>query len=401
MNLTPRHVDEFLAQKKPGGRPERIDYGCARDYLNGFIAQAGPTPDLADIKTFAARYPSRQMRLKALTHIAKFIRWAFVQQIIPADWSKSYRLGRRPRNRPAANNANHIALIGLIDEYQRHLTVERNLAERTRLAYQFDLHKFSDWLAVHHQPYPSIDEIKVSTLREFLGFMHDSGWGPHALGRITSTLKVFFSWAVGRELICGSPAVPLVTPKLPLKLPIYLTKAELCALMGIIPRNKPAGARDFAIMLTLAFAGLRVAELISLQISQVDVINRTIKVFGKGRKERVVPMNKELHAALVEYLPRRPNIKSDSLFLNRFKRAMTARGVEKILNEYAKAAGIQKRISPHKLRHTFASLMYQSGVDLNQIKQLLGHASIASTQIYTHTSVEQLRDSVAALDLTG
>ena len=288
----------------------------------------------------------------------------------------------------------------LLAQYEQWLRVERNLSERTRRAYVYDLTRLGEFLTVLRGRLPRPDQVSTEALREYLNHLQlERACKATTLARTISSIRGFFDFAVERAVVEISPAARLRTPKQPRKLPVYLVAREVARLLEAPDRTDPKGARDRAIMTLLVFTGLRLSELVSINLRDLDLINRTLRVLGKGRKERLVPLNDPVLEAAGDWLQARPIGDSQALFLNRFGRRLTGRSVENIVRHYALKAGIFKDgISPHKLRHTFATMLHASEVDLIEIQSLMGHASIASTQIYTHTSPGRLHAAVRKLD---
>jgi site-specific recombinase XerD len=291
--------------------------------------------------------------------------------------------------------------IELIQQFEQCLRVERNLSERTRRAYLYDLTRFQEFTIVLHGRMPPLAAIKTDVLREYLNHLQlERGCKSTTLARVIASLRAFFDFALTRGAIEASPAAQLHTPKQPKKLPIYLVPQELARLLEAPDAEKRAGLRDRAILTTLAFTGVRLSEIVGINVRDVDLNNRTVRVFGKGSKERIVPLNELVMEAINDYVGVRDAVSDEkAFFLSRFGRRLTGRSVENIVRKYALRAGIFKDgMSPHKLRHTFATLLHANDVDLIEIKALMGHANIASTQIYTHTSSSQLRAAVKKLE---
>jgi site-specific recombinase XerD len=258
---------------------------------------------------------------------------------------------------------------------------------------------------------PSIETVDVKKLRMYLEYLQiERNYKAATLSRVIATMKSFFRFCREREYIKNSPAELIRIPKQARKLPIYLVNEELIRLLNAPDKNTDIGIRDYAIIVTFGMTGIRRQELVNANITDVDFSNETLKVFGKGAKERLVPLNKVVLNALRAYLDRRPIIESEALFLNMNNRRLSERplneirrlsaiAVGKIVKKYIRIAGINKlKISPHKLRHTFATLLHMNEVDIIEIQKLLGHASITSTQIYTHTNPEKLKRAVDKLE---
>jgi site-specific recombinase XerD len=291
-----------------------------------------------------------------------------------------------------------------INDFETYLRVERNLSPRTRAAYCYDLNRFGEWLTgVLNNPNPPLRVITVHHIKDYLaGLQEDRRYRPTTLSRVIATLRVFFEFCVTQGKLETSPALTIHNPKLPRRLPIYLIESELQRLLAAPDPNDAAAVRDYAILVTLGFTGVRLQELVGLDTTDIDFERRTVKVMGKGSKERLIPLNTIVIQALQDWLLCRPGTEDTAVFLNRFGRRLSGRSVENIVKKYVRQAGITKaKVSPHKLRHTFATLLHVNDVDLVEIQTLMGHASITSTQIYTHTNAGKLRSAVSRLEQIG
>lgn len=285
-------------------------------------------------------------------------------------------------------------------QFEQYLRVERNLADRTRNAYLYDLTRFQEFLVTLHGRVPALKAIDVAAVREYLNHLQlDRGYKSATLARVIASLKHFFEFAVERNELDASPAARIRTPKQPQRLPVYLVPQELTRLLESPAADDPAAPRDRAILTMLAFTGTRLSEIVGVNLKDVDLMNKTVRVIGKGNKERIIPLNDLVVKALNDYLSMRLLSDSNALFLNKSGRRLSGRSVENIVRKHALKSGIFKDgMSPHKLRHTFATLLHSHEVDLIEIKSLMGHANIASTQIYTHTSNSRLRTAVKKLE---
>lgn len=342
------------------------------------------------------------------------------------------------------------AFVDQLNQYEQYLRVEKNLSEKTRKAYLYDLNRFAAHLGaasgsedagetpkakarsgakadaaegategkkraksakaeaeearerlarlVAAAPPPA--KVSADHIREYLNHLQsDRGLRGATLARTIASIRIFFDFLVRRGLIEASPAAQIHNPKLPRKLPVYLVMGELTKLLQAPDRSTPGGVRDFAILVTMAFAGTRLSELTGLNARDVNLEHRSIRVTGKGSKERVIPMNELVRSALEDHLRLRAPDAPPALFLSRFGRRIANRTVEAMVRRHAMKAGVFKdRLSPHKLRHTFATLLHSKDVDILEIQALLGHASITSTQIYTHTSSARLQAAVEKLE---
>ena len=291
----------------------------------------------------------------------------------------------------------------MIRVFDQFLRVERNLSPKTRAAYAYDLRKFTEWMVPMVGFDPETSLITTAHLKEYLAYLQEERrHRPATLSRTISTMRAFFKHCVRQEVIEASPAEPIFNPKTPKRLPVYLVESELQKLLEAPDPEDPKAVRDYAILVTLGFTGVRLQELVNLDIEDIEFERRTIKVFGKGAKERLIPINEIVAQALITYLQCRLPGTERAVFLNRFGRRLSGRSVEYIVEKYVRRAGITKaKVSPHKLRHTFATLLHMKNVDLLEIKSLLGHSSITSTQIYTHTHSDKLRAAVNHLDGFG
>lgn len=289
--------------------------------------------------------------------------------------------------------------------FDRFLQVERNLSSKTREAYQYDLHRFFSFVAGRLKvPAQDINvrDIDQEVIKLYLAHLQgDKHYKSSTLARCLVSVRVYFDFCVREKIIESSPAGYIFSPKHPKKLPIYLIESELRQLFSAPDRETVWGKRDYAILICLGLTGMRRQELVGLNIEGVDFLSKTLKVWGKGAKERLIPMNAIVEEALRDWLSVRPVIADpSSVFVNRrFGKRLTGRAIWDLVEKYLQMAGVPKEnISPHKLRHTFATLLHLNSVELVEIQKLLGHASIASTQIYTHTNVDQLRMAVDSLE---
>ncbi|MCD6384167.1 tyrosine recombinase XerC [Candidatus Sumerlaeota bacterium] len=286
-----------------------------------------------------------------------------------------------------------------IKSFLMYITVERNLSPRTVKAYSHDLKHFQRFLEKKYDSPPPLSKITTDMLREYFAELHlDRGYKGISLARKVSSLRSFFRFAVEQNYIKINPMTPVRNPKLPKRLPTYLTAEELKRLLTAPGNKKWLEVRDRAILVLLAMTGIRLQELVELDIDNVDLKNQTLRVFGKGRKERVIPLNDVATMVMKDYLHVRPIVEDKALFINRSGKRLIGRSIEKKVKKYALLSGLPtKKITPHKLRHTFATLLYHNEVNLLEIQALLGHSSITSTQIYTHTDTRRLREAVEKL----
>ena len=277
-----------------------------------------------------------------------------------------------------------------IDKFINYLKVEKNSSIHTITNYSVDLKELA--LFNHDK---DINEINVLDIRKFLVDLRQKGFKKTSIARKMACLRSFFKFLC-REGYCKvSPMIGLVGPKLDKKLPIFLNEDDVTKLLNTPTEKDLPGLRDKAILETLYSTGIRVSELVGLDIASIDFIGGVIKVFGKGRKERLSPIGDKALRAIKNYIDKR-NISSlgniRPLFLNKNNRRLTDRGVRVILNKYIKVASLRNDISPHSLRHSFATHLLNRGADLRSVQELLGHANLSTTQIYTHLSTEKLKN---------
>lgn len=285
-----------------------------------------------------------------------------------------------------------------IKDFLDFLVVEKNLAPSTLKEYGYDLNGFARFLQIHLGRVPMAAEIDHHLLRAYLVYRMDKGNNSRTRARKVSALRSFFTFLVREGVISTNPAANLVTPKPERNLPKFLTLAECEQLLATISARSTNPERDAAIVKFFIYTGLRLSELVRLKLSQVDLENRELRVSGKGNKDRVLPLTEGAVEVLQSYLAVRPSSDSDILFLGSHQnhhQPLTTRAVQLMVENYTHMAGLgSKKLSPHALRHTFATLLYGANVGLLELQRLLGHDSLASTQIYTHTDPERLRAAV-------
>ena len=291
-------------------------------------------------------------------------------------------------------------------DFAAYLEVQKNLSPRTMSAYCYEIERFSNFLIKSNDkslamPHPAkIKREDLNRYLEYLKLKHDVKNA--AIARVMSSFRVFFEFLVLNDVIEDNPASLLHNPKNPKKLPIFLTNHELAELFKVPDREDVMGSRDYAILISLAFTGMRLSELVGLDENDINFQTKQLRVMGKGSKERIIPLNDIVLESLREYLDKRPITDDPAVFLNKNKQRISGRGVQNIVKKYVQLAGLkQLKISPHKLRHTFATLLHLNDVDLLEIQKLMGHASISSTQIYTHTNMNKLESAVNKLTLEG
>ena len=293
----------------------------------------------------------------------------------------------------------------LLDRYSTYLEVEQRVSVHTLRNYRSDLEQFFEFVARPtdgDEPRPvAVERITHHVIRAFLARLH-RGHSRSSIARKLSALKNFFRFLVREAVISDDPTGQISAPKQDRPLPTYLSVDDMFRLLSAPAADTPTGLRDRAILEVLYSGGLRVSELAGLDWSDMDADLSVLRVEGKGRKERMVPIGRTALDALQRYriaipallnpdpnaTPRRPA--SDAVFLNRRGGRLTTRSVARLIESYAKQCGLADRISPHALRHSFATHLLDAGADLRAIQELLGHASLSTTQKYTHVNLDRL-----------
>ena len=279
----------------------------------------------------------------------------------------------------------------IVVKFISYIDVELNYSVHTIRNYKKDLELFSVFLKENKINYSEID---YSHIRLYLNNLYEKKYESKTINRMLSSLRSFFKYLKKEKLIKTNPMELITNNKVSKKIPNYLHYYEFEKLLNV-PDDSALGLRDKVILETLYSTGIRVSELVNIKADDIYLEDGLIKVMGKGRKERFVIFGNRLRETLKFYLQTRSNLittESDTLLLNKNGKPLTDRGVRLIIEKIAKKTDIQKPISPHTLRHTFATHMLDAGADLKIVQELLGHESIGSTGIYTHVSNEKLRD---------
>ncbi len=284
----------------------------------------------------------------------------------------------------------------LVDRYAAYMLMERGLSENTRQGYIDDVNKLLNYLSDNNM---RLDQVTIEHLRWMVGDLHDMGIAPTSQARILSGIRSFFRYLKLEQIIPENPALLLESPRTGRHLPQVLTIDEIDAMIAAIDMSKPEGQRNRAIVETLYSCGLRVSELVNLTLNSIYVDEEYIQVTGKGDKTRIVPIAQSALTEIRYYLPQRSlaPIKPGEegiVFLNNRGHRLTRVMVFYIIRRLAASAGIKKTISPHTLRHSFATHLLEGGANLRSIQQMLGHESIATTEIYLHLDRTHLRDQI-------
>ncbi|MHB8170488.1 MAG: tyrosine recombinase XerC [Thermincolia bacterium] len=290
-----------------------------------------------------------------------------------------------------------------LDNFQVYLQVEKNASPRTLESYQRDLFQLVDFLAGElavedKQVEPRM--INHLLVRRYLAVMQEKGLARTSIARKLASFRSFFKYLCREGILEESPLRSVSTPKLEKKLPRFLYQDDMQALLNAPDLTTPLGLRDRAILEAFYAAGIRISELVNLDLGQVDLGVGYLRVLGKGHKERVVPIGSYAIDALRQYLDKgRPLLAGQGtqglnapLFINRDGNRLTPRGIRYLVDKYVDKASIRQHISPHTLRHTFATHLLDAGADLRSVQELLGHVKMSTTQIYTHVTKERLKN---------
>jgi len=283
----------------------------------------------------------------------------------------------------------------LLERFLTYLDAARNASRHTVKNYSNDIGQFLDYCRA--QGVGSLQEIDRSLLRRYLAELDAAGYVKASIARRVAELRSFGDFLVREEVLEHNPFRTVSAPRIPKRLPQYLTAAELEALLAAPDTSTPLGLRDRAIIEVLYAAGVRVSELANLDLTDVDLAQAQVRVMGKGSKERIGLLGRPAVRAVRAYLKMgRPELKgkrsTDALWLNNRGGRLTVRGIALVVGKASKQAGIHKPVSPHVLRHTFATHLLDGGADLRVVQELLGHADLTTTQIYTHVSQSRARE---------
>ncbi|MGD9110096.1 MAG: tyrosine recombinase XerC [Phycisphaerales bacterium] len=312
---------------------------------------------------------------------------------------------------------------GIVQDFLSYLKFEKHFSEHTAKCYGADLTQFGEFLtskqstdggdalghaghvdtAVAVQAKPKLDQIllniDVNTVRAYLALLNEQQYSKSTIARKLATLRSFYKFLVKRGMITSNPVTAVRTPKQEKKLPKFLEYEQVKRLLDTPPINNWLGARDRAILEVLYSTGIRVSELVGLNMDDIDFLGEVVHVRGKGKKERITPISSTALQVIQHYLEFRnkraqnnPNFDPKVLFVNKHGKRLSTRSVRRKMDKYLKMAGLDPSISPHTLRHSFATHMLNNGADLRSVQELLGHQSLSTTQIYTHLTTKKLKD---------
>ncbi|NIQ37329.1 MAG: tyrosine recombinase XerC [Proteobacteria bacterium] len=288
---------------------------------------------------------------------------------------------------------------GFIEKYLSYLSIEKNLSDHTCRGYLNDLRQFEEFLrenglAVASDKSVDVGKIDHVMVRAYLASIYKRN-RKSSIARKVASVRSFFRFLVREQAIPSNPAERVNTPRQEKTIPNVLSVDDAFRLMESPEKRTPSAARDRAILETLYSSGLRVGELVGLDVDSIDLDLGVVRIMGKGRKERIVPLGSKAADALKDYLDQRGVFQKgdggeEALFLNASGKRLTTRSVARIVEKYAKRSHLSRRVSPHSLRHTFATHLLNGGADLRGIQELLGHVSLSTTQKYTHVGIDRL-----------
>ncbi len=276
-----------------------------------------------------------------------------------------------------------------IEKFLSFLEIEKNYSPHTILNYKLDLIDFVDF--IEDKP---LEKVEYNDFRRFLAQLRSNQFKPRTLARKLSSIRSLFKFLQREGYIKENPAVLLMTPKLDKILPHFLSELEMTQLIEAPELLKTAGQRDRAIFETLYSSGLRVSELVGLNVEHIDFIGNVVKVMGKGKKERIVPIGDQALKEIRNYLAMRPMNEerpTRAIFLNKNGARLTDRSIRNIINKHLLSTSVKMKVSPHVVRHSFATHLLNRGADLRSVQELLGHANLSTTQIYTHVTTDRLK----------
>jgi integrase/recombinase XerC len=288
---------------------------------------------------------------------------------------------------------------GLAD-YLTHLGLEKNSSAQTVKSYREDLTQALGFLREQLKK-SSVEprDWNTRTLRAFAAWLHEQGYAKTTIARRLAAVRSFGKYLCREGVLASNPALALRGPRKDKKLPHFLTVADVKTLLAVPPEGRPLGRRDRAILETLYSAGLRVSELVGLNLDDVDLTDGVVVVRGKGKRERLALLGGAARDALAAWLTDRAALLAErrrenpAVFVNQSGGRLTTRSVGRLLAKYLKLAGLDPRTTPHTLRHSFATHMLDAGADIRGVQELLGHKSLSTTQVYTHVTTQRLRQS--------
>lgn len=277
----------------------------------------------------------------------------------------------------------------ILDNFINYILIEKGLSKNTALAYRTDLKTYLNFLENKKINYETITHLEIT---DFLWHLKTLKFKPRSIYRMIESIRQFYKFLISENYIKTDPTIYLTVPKVPKILPDMLTNEEVTKLLNSVSGNDKISVRNRAMLELLYATGLRVSELINLKFSNIDIDECYVKIFGKGNKERLVPFGQKAQLYLKRYLRTRNNKTSEFVFLTKLNKPISRIEFWRQLKQISIKAGITKNITPHILRHSFATHLLTGGADIRFVQEMLGHSSISTTQIYTHISQERLKE---------
>jgi len=278
------------------------------------------------------------------------------------------------------------------DSFLKYLQFEKRLSSHTVLAYSGDLTQFFDYIQTTYQ-ITNLSDLNHTVIRSWVVELMENKISPRSVNRKITTLKTFYKYLLRQGIVTENPMLKIISPKTSKRLPVFVEKDNMDALMDKIEFGEDVeGIRNKLIIELFYATGIRLSELINLKQANVDLEACQIKVLGKRNKERIIPFSNEIRNSIQKYMDAKPGLPGEFLFQMTSGKKMYEKFVYRLVNEYLSMVTTVDKRSPHILRHTFATHMLNNGADLNAIKELLGHANLSATQVYTHNTVEKLKN---------
>ena len=283
-----------------------------------------------------------------------------------------------------------------IQAFLKYLEIEKNASPHTTKNYAIDLREFMESLDKK-----KFEEVTYLDIRSFLAFLKNRSYLKSSISRKLACIRSFFKYLAREEVLKTNPAVEVASPKRDKRLPKFLDPEEVASLLEAPSKNTWEEKRDKAILETLYSSGLRVSELVGLNHDDMDLFSGLIRVRGKGRKERIVPLGRLALTSIQDYVQKRPPREGETgfkkpLFINRTGGRLSDRSIRRMIRKYVRRIALKKEVSPHVLRHSFATHMLDRGADLRSVQELLGHQNLSTTQIYTHITTKRLKEAYDA-----
>ena len=293
------------------------------------------------------------------------------------------------------DNMNMKELEEILGYFLDYLSVERGLAQNTIISYRYDLIKYINFLKKNKVK--SFNQTSKGLINNYFVYLKKEGLGINSISRNLVAIKIFYRFMLTENFINKDVSSLIEFPRVSKKLPYVLSLREINALLDNPNFEGYLGQRNQAILELFYATGIRVSELINLKIGDINMENQMLKCLGKGSKERIIPFGSKAHQSLILYLEKvRPkltkNPKENALFLNSRGERLSRQGVFYLVKQYARKAGIGKKVTPHTLRHTLATHLLENGADLRSVQEMLGHSDISTTQIYTHVSIKWIKE---------